>query len=188
LGRPAPRQPWKKTTQIYAAPLECLWGHRISFGRIRNGSPRGAVFRQVTPADRRNERLVEQASLAEVFFEIRGQERSYQFTSKPWPPIKSRWIFTQAQTTGVGDKISVVEAQSTSSASSAANDELGHNNARSTSTQCRTNWLKPGFRVLPSHPSDHHRSPTGSHRHAVSAAAAPSDVAAAERNHGCGQC
>ena len=56
-----------------ALPIDVSWGPDL-WGRIRN-TIRGAEYAaQVSAADLENERLTEQASLAQYFFELRGQD------------------------------------------------------------------------------------------------------------------
>ncbi len=61
--------------------IRCHWmfpGPRISFGRIRQQVRNAQYTAQVSAADLENERLSEQADLAEFFFEIRGQDALIQ--------------------------------------------------------------------------------------------------------------
>ena len=69
---------------------------------------------QLTAADLENERLTEQASLAEYFFEIRGQDALQQILNDTVEADKKALEAVRAAyDTGVGDQISVVEAQTT---------------------------------------------------------------------------
>ena len=54
-------------------PVEVAWAPDL-FGRIRNTVREAQYNSQVSAADLENERLVEQASLAEYYFELRGQD------------------------------------------------------------------------------------------------------------------
>jgi outer membrane protein TolC len=71
LGTPAPTR--ERQSQIYALPLDVSWTPDL-FGRIRNEVRNAQYTAQVSAADLENERLTEQADLAEYFFEIRGQD------------------------------------------------------------------------------------------------------------------
>jgi NodT family efflux transporter outer membrane factor (OMF) lipoprotein len=114
-----------KTTQIYALPLDVSWTPDL-FGRIRNEVREAQYSAQVSAADLENERLIEQASLAEFFFEIRGQDALIKLYIETVAADQKALDFTQAQyETGVGDKISVVEAQSTLLQAQAAMTNLG---------------------------------------------------------------
>lgn len=61
------------TTSEISTPLDISWAPDL-FGRIRNAVKSARVAAQVSAADLENERLLEQATLAETFFEIRGQD------------------------------------------------------------------------------------------------------------------
>jgi NodT family efflux transporter outer membrane factor (OMF) lipoprotein len=77
---------------------------------------------QLNAADLENERLTEQASLAQYFFEIRGQDALQQILNGTVEADKKALeVVRSAYDTGVADQISVVEAQTTlKSAQSAA--------------------------------------------------------------------
>jgi NodT family efflux transporter outer membrane factor (OMF) lipoprotein len=69
---------------------------------------------QLSAADLENERLAEQASLAEYYFEIRGQDALQKVLNDTVDAEKKTLALTQAlYETGVDDQISVVQAQST---------------------------------------------------------------------------
>jgi NodT family efflux transporter outer membrane factor (OMF) lipoprotein len=54
-------------------PVDASWAPDL-WGRVRNGIRQAQYAAQVSAADLENERLLEQASLAEYYFEIRGQD------------------------------------------------------------------------------------------------------------------
>jgi NodT family efflux transporter outer membrane factor (OMF) lipoprotein len=56
-----------------ALPLEASWAPDL-WGRVRNQISAARFAAQVSAADLENERLTEQASLAEFYFELRGQD------------------------------------------------------------------------------------------------------------------
>ena len=58
---------------LYTLPLEASWEPDL-WGKVRNTVHQAQYAAQVSAADLENERLTEQASLAEYFFEIRGQD------------------------------------------------------------------------------------------------------------------
>jgi NodT family efflux transporter outer membrane factor (OMF) lipoprotein len=102
-----------KTSQIYTLPLDISWTPDL-FGRIRNEVRYAQYSAQVSGADLENERLTEQADLAEYFFEIRGQDALIKLYTETVAADQKALDLTQAQyDTGVGDQISVVEAQTT---------------------------------------------------------------------------
>lgn len=102
-----------KTSQIYSLPLDVSWTPDL-FGRIRNEVRNAQFNAQASGADLENERLIEQADLAEYFFEIRGQDALIQIYTQTVAADQKALDFNQAQfDTGVGDQISVVEARAT---------------------------------------------------------------------------
>ena len=54
-------------------PIDASWEPDL-WGRVRNGIRQAQYSAQVSAADLENERLTEQASLAEFYFELRGQD------------------------------------------------------------------------------------------------------------------
>jgi len=61
------------TLSEFNAPLEITWAPDL-FGRVRNLVRSNQAAAQVSAADLENERLLEQATLAETYFQIRGQD------------------------------------------------------------------------------------------------------------------
>jgi len=61
------------TTPPYLAPLEISWAPDL-FGRVQNAVRQRQFAAQVSAADLESTRLVEQATLAQTFFQIRGQD------------------------------------------------------------------------------------------------------------------
>jgi NodT family efflux transporter outer membrane factor (OMF) lipoprotein len=57
----------------YSLPVEASWAPDL-FGRVRNTVREFQYAAQVSAADLENEKLVEQAALAEFYFELRGQD------------------------------------------------------------------------------------------------------------------
>jgi hypothetical protein len=114
-----------KTSQIYSLPLDVSWTPDL-FGRIRNEVRNAQYNAQVSAADLENERLTEQADLAEYFFEIRGQDALIKLYSQTVAEYQKSLDLTQAQyDTGVGDQISVVEARNTLQSAQASLTNLG---------------------------------------------------------------
>ncbi len=69
---------------------------------------------QVSAADLENERLTEQASLAEFFFEIRGQDQLQKIFDDTVAADQKAYDLTRAlYEAGIDDQISVVEAETT---------------------------------------------------------------------------
>ena len=81
---------------------------------------------QLTAADLENERLTEQASLAEFFFQIRGQDALQKLLDETVEADKKALDAQRAAyDSGVGDQISVVEAQTTLASAQSAAINLG---------------------------------------------------------------
>ncbi|HTZ58957.1 MAG TPA: efflux transporter outer membrane subunit [Acidobacteriaceae bacterium] len=114
-----------KTSQIYTLPLEISWTPDL-FGRIRNQVHAAQYSAQVSAADLENEKLIEQADLAEYYFEIRGQDALIDLLTQTVAQYQKALDLTQAQyETGVGDQISVVEARTTLQTTQASLTNLG---------------------------------------------------------------
>lgn len=62
-----------KTFDTFQMPFDVSWEPDL-FGRIRNTVREARYAAQVSAADLENERLTEQASLAEFYFQLRGQD------------------------------------------------------------------------------------------------------------------
>jgi NodT family efflux transporter outer membrane factor (OMF) lipoprotein len=114
-----------KTSQLYSLPLEVSWTPDL-FGRIRNQVHAAQYSAQVSAADLENEKLIEQADLAEFYFEIRGQDALIELYTKTVAEYQKSLDLTQAQyDTGVGPQISVVEARTTLQSAQASLTNLG---------------------------------------------------------------
>jgi NodT family efflux transporter outer membrane factor (OMF) lipoprotein len=114
-----------KTSQLYSLPLEVSWTPDL-FGRIRNQVHAAQYSAQVSAADLENERLIEQADLAQYYFEIRGQDALIDLYTKTVAEYQKSLELTQAQyETGVGGQISVVEARTTLQSAQASLTNLG---------------------------------------------------------------
>jgi NodT family efflux transporter outer membrane factor (OMF) lipoprotein len=111
------------TSGVWAFPLDASWAPDI-WGKVRNEVREAEYAAQVSAADLENEKLTEQASLAEYYFEVRGQDMLQQILDQTVAADQKALDSTQgAYDAGVGDYISVVEARNTllSAKSSATN-------------------------------------------------------------------
>jgi NodT family efflux transporter outer membrane factor (OMF) lipoprotein len=100
-------------TTIWSLPVDISWVPDL-WGKIRNEVRAAQYAAQVSAADLENERLTEQASLAEYYFEIRGQDAVQKILDETVEADKKALEVTQAAyDAGVDDYISVVEAQTT---------------------------------------------------------------------------
>ena len=79
---------------------------------------------QLSAADLENEKLTEQASLAAFFFEIRGQDALQKLLNETVEADKKALELTRARyETGIDDRLSVVEAESTLQTGAIAGDQ-----------------------------------------------------------------
>jgi NodT family efflux transporter outer membrane factor (OMF) lipoprotein len=102
-----------QTTTVWSFPIDVSWIPDL-WGKIRNQVRQAQYSAQVSAADLENEQLTEQASLAEYYFEIRGQDALQKILDDTVVADQKALDVTKASyDAGVGDYISVVEAQST---------------------------------------------------------------------------
>ena len=105
--------PSGKQSQVFAFPADVSWEPDL-WGRVRNTVHASQYIAQLTAADLESERLTEQASLAEYFFEIHGQDALQQILDETVEADKKALESEQARyNNGVDDQISLVEAQTT---------------------------------------------------------------------------
>ncbi len=113
------------TASLMTLPIDVSWEPDL-FGRIRNQVHAEQYAAQLSAADLENERLAEQASLAEYYFEIRGQDALQKVLNETVDAEKKTLALTQAlYETGVDDQISLVQAQSTLQSTQAAATNVG---------------------------------------------------------------
>ena len=114
-----------KQSQLFSLPAEVSWEPDL-WGKVRNTVHAGQYNAQLSAADLENERLTEQTSLAEYFFEIRGQDALQQILDETVNADKKAVESEQARyDTGVDDQISLVEAQTTLASAQSAAINLG---------------------------------------------------------------
>ncbi len=98
-------------SSTFSLPLDASWAPDI-WGKVRNTVRQAQYAAQVSEADLENERLTEQASLAEYFFEIRGQDMLQQiFNDTVAADQKSLELTQSLYKLGIDDQIAVVQAQ-----------------------------------------------------------------------------
>ncbi len=115
-----------QTSTLWSAPLAISWTPDL-WGKIRNEVRSAEYTSQVSAADLELEKLTEQASLAQFYFEIRGQDMLQQIVNQTVQTDQQALDAAQgAYDAGTGDYISVVEARATMKAaqSSAINVAL----------------------------------------------------------------
>ncbi len=110
-----------KQSQVFSLPAGVSWEPDL-WDKVRNAVRASQYEAQLSAADLENERLTEQASLAEYFFEIRGQDALQKILNDTVEADKKALEIAKTRyDTGVDDQISLVEAQTTlESAQSAA--------------------------------------------------------------------
>jgi NodT family efflux transporter outer membrane factor (OMF) lipoprotein len=110
---------------LYSLPLEASWEPDL-WGKVRNTVRQAQYAAQVSAADLENERLAEQASLAQYFFEIRGQDELQKiFNDTVEADQKALDLTHSLYETGIDDEISVVEAQTTLQSAQAGATNVG---------------------------------------------------------------
>jgi NodT family efflux transporter outer membrane factor (OMF) lipoprotein len=110
---------------IYSLPLEASWEPDL-WGKVRNTVRQAQYAAQVSAADLENERLSEQASLAEFFFEIRGQDQMQKIFDDTVAADQKAYDLTRAlYEAGIDDQISVVEAETTLRSAQAGATNVG---------------------------------------------------------------
>jgi NodT family efflux transporter outer membrane factor (OMF) lipoprotein len=110
---------------VYSLPLEASWEPDL-WGKVRNTVHQAQYAAQVSAADLENERLTEQASLAEFFFEIRGQDQLQKIFDDTVAADQKAYDLTRAlYEAGIDDEISLVEAETTLHSAQAGATNVG---------------------------------------------------------------
>jgi NodT family efflux transporter outer membrane factor (OMF) lipoprotein len=124
LSNSTQANPGKQST-LWNAPIDVSWTPDF-WGKIRNEVHEAQYASQVSAADLQVEKLTEQSSLAEYYFEIRGQDMLQQILNETVAADQKALDYNQAQyDTGVGDYISVAEAKTTLEAAQSAAINVG---------------------------------------------------------------
>ena len=117
--------PTSRVSGLFSLPIDVSWAPDL-FGRIRNTIREQQYQAQVSAADLENERLVEQASLAQFLFQVRGQDALLALLNQTISDYEKTLEYTRAQyETGIGTQISVVEAQENLQSAQAAATNVG---------------------------------------------------------------
>ncbi len=113
------------TSGIWSVPLDVSWAPDL-WGKIRNQVRTAEYASQVSAAELQLEKLTEQASLAEYYFEIRGQDMLQQILNQTVAADQKALDAVQgAYDAGVGDYIAVVEARATLASAQSAQTNVG---------------------------------------------------------------
>ncbi len=125
LGKSSTYAHTGSTSSVWQAPLDASWTPDL-WGKIRREIQSAQYAAQVSAADLAAEKLTEQASLAEYYFEIRGQDELQVILDKTVQADQAALDAAQgAYQTGTGDYISVVEARATLEAAKSAATAVG---------------------------------------------------------------
>jgi NodT family efflux transporter outer membrane factor (OMF) lipoprotein len=113
------------TSTLYSLPLQASWEPDL-WGKVRNTVRQAQYSAQVSAADLENERLTEQAALAQYFFEIRGQDMLQRiFDQTVEADQKSLELTRGLYDTGIDDQISVAQAETTLQSAQAGATNVG---------------------------------------------------------------
>jgi NodT family efflux transporter outer membrane factor (OMF) lipoprotein len=114
-----------QSSTLWSAPLDVSWTPDF-FGKIRNEVRAAQYTAQVSAADLEVEKLTEQSSLAESYFEIRGQDMLQQILDQTVAADQKALEAAQgAFDAGTGDKIAVVEAKATLESAKSSDVNVG---------------------------------------------------------------
>ncbi len=112
-------------TSLYSLPFDFSWEPDL-WGKVRNEVHAAQYAAQVSAADLQNERLTEEASLAEYFYEIHGQDALIKLYADTVEADKKTLALTQLlYNTGVDDRLSVAEAENTLESAESEATNLG---------------------------------------------------------------
>ena len=119
-----------QTSTLWSAPLDVSWTPDF-FGKIRNEVREAQYTAQASEADLELEKLTEQASLAQFYFEIRGQDMLQKILDDTVAADQKALDSAQgAYDSGTGDYISVVEAKATLKAAESSAINVGLSRAQ----------------------------------------------------------
>ena len=97
----------------YSLPLEASWAPDL-FGRVRNAVSQARANAQVSAADLENTKLIAHATLAQTFYELRGQDALQELLDQT--VVADTQVFELARwrfSTGVDTEIAQVQAEQT---------------------------------------------------------------------------
>jgi NodT family efflux transporter outer membrane factor (OMF) lipoprotein len=99
------------TTSDITLPLDISWAPDL-FGRVRNAVKSARASAQVSAADLENVQLLEQATLAETFFEIRGQDELQRILNETVKADEGVWqLATARYEVGTDNQVAVDQAR-----------------------------------------------------------------------------
>jgi NodT family efflux transporter outer membrane factor (OMF) lipoprotein len=110
-------------------PIDVSWAPDL-WGRVRKTVEEYRYSAQVSAADLENERLTEQAALAEYYFELRGQDALQELYNRTVESDKATLDLTRALAeTGIDSEVDVAEAEVTLEDAEEAAAAIGANRA-----------------------------------------------------------
>jgi NodT family efflux transporter outer membrane factor (OMF) lipoprotein len=119
----------RTTVNTFSLPIDASWEPDL-WGRIRNTVREYQFAAQVSAADLENERLTEQADLAEYFFQLRGQDALQDIFDRTVDADRKSLDLTRAQAdTGIGGDEAVAQAEVTLANAEAASTGVAVNRA-----------------------------------------------------------
>ncbi|HYA64336.1 MAG TPA: efflux transporter outer membrane subunit [Candidatus Sulfotelmatobacter sp.] len=119
-----------KDVNSFSLPGDVSWEPDL-WGKIRNTVNQARYAAQVSAADLENIRLSQHASVAQLFFQVRGQDALQKLFNDTVLADRKIVEYAQAQyEVGVGDRISLVEAQSAMQSAEASAISVGINRAQ----------------------------------------------------------
>ena len=118
------------TFTLWSLPASVSWTPDF-WGRIRNQVRSQEYAAQASAADLELEKLTEEVSLAQYFFEVRGQDKLQELLNQTVEAYQKALDAAQgAYDVGVGDYISVVEAKATLKAAQSSAINVGLSRAQ----------------------------------------------------------
>lgn len=97
----------------FNAPATASWAPDL-WGRVRNTVKQAQYGAQISAADLESQRLLEQATLAETYFQIRGQDALQELLDGAVQVDERVVAFTRAQyETGIGTEVAAVQSEQT---------------------------------------------------------------------------
>jgi NodT family efflux transporter outer membrane factor (OMF) lipoprotein len=110
---------------LYSLPLEASWAPDL-WGKVRNTVRQNQYSAQVSAADLEGERLTEQATLAEFFFEIRGQDELQKIFDDTVAADQKELDLTRSlYQNGITTEIAVVQAETVLQSAQAGATNVG---------------------------------------------------------------
>ncbi len=175
-----------QTSTIWSAPLEASWTPDF-FGKIRNQVREAQYTAQSSAADLELEKLTEQASLAQYYFEIRGQDMLQKILNDTVAADQKALAAAQgAFDVGVGDYISVVEARSTLKSAQSSAINVGLARAQYEHAIAMLLGKVASDFTIPVKPMLY-SPPANSHRSSFATCRAPTGCCRRRAHAGCGQ-